>query len=419
MRKINGCLLILTAVFLSCLCSCKGKKSSEPEKISFSWWGNQVRADYTLEALKFFHEKNPEIQVESAYAPWSDYEKNYEKLMESGNETDVMQINFDWLTKYSDDGNGYYNLSELSDFIELNNFTDRDLNFGMKNGKLNAIPIAFNAIVPVFDKKAFEKYGLNVPKNWNDYLDAAKIMRKDGIYPMGVGKKHLFLLMAAWFEQNSGKKIFSDNETFSISENELKSILEFFKKLYDEKVIFPDIDHFGKNSVSDGKIAGVIAWCNESAIYADNFNKKGGNAFLGDFICKDDAENSGWYLKPATMYAIKKNTDHPEAAAKLINFLLNDSDMSILQNCEKGIPASNKALTTLMEYGVLDSMEYEALMRIRFRTDKLNQMLPVMENNRVIEIFIINSEKYFGGEMSLNECSKTICSEIKDFLQKK
>ena len=50
---------------------------------------------------------------------------------------------------------------------------------------------------------------------------------------------------------------------------------------------------------------------------------------VGEYICEPGAKSLGWFVKPATMYAISNNTEHPEAAAKLLNYLLNGEEMNL------------------------------------------------------------------------------------------
>ena len=97
--------------------------------------------------------------------------------MISQTETEVMQINYAWLDTYSRDGSGYYDLYQLKDYIDLDNFTKEDLAFGEKNGKLNAIPIAFNTSTVYYNKKIYDAFGLSLPESWDDYFKAAKMLK--------------------------------------------------------------------------------------------------------------------------------------------------------------------------------------------------------------------------------------------------
>jgi len=113
-------------------------------QISFSWWGNDTRNEYTLEAVRKFEELHPDIKVECSYSEWSGYEARSHVRMVSNTEADVMQINFGWLSDHSPDGKGYYDLEKQTDVLDLSTFSDEYLEYGRMNGVLNAVPIAMN-----------------------------------------------------------------------------------------------------------------------------------------------------------------------------------------------------------------------------------------------------------------------------------
>ena len=101
--------------------------------ISMSWWGNDPRHEYTLQGLSLFQENNPDIIVNHSYGIWNGYERRYLMQMASHNNCDVMQINYAWLSEYSSDGMGYYDINQLSEYIDLSQFSQEDLATGMRN----------------------------------------------------------------------------------------------------------------------------------------------------------------------------------------------------------------------------------------------------------------------------------------------
>lgn len=406
------CFVFLVFSFISCSGKENSAQKKEPVQITFSWWGNQPRHDYTLKGVEIFQQQNPDITIECSYAPWKDYEISYDNIYNQNLETDIMLINFDWLFKYSADGAGYYDLYKLDDYIELNNFTYDDLSYGKRNEKLNAIPIAFNTIVPIYDKALFDRYQIKIPENWDELYEAAGALSKNGYTLYGVGRKHLFLLMIAYFEQLQGKRFFTSYGKLNITEKDLLFCIDFLKDAFEKKIFFDDVENFNEKSYENNKIAAAIAWCSESSKYADIFNEREGKALLGSYIYKPDAIETGWYLKPATMYAMKKNTEHPVEAARFMNFLLNSREMSELQACEKGIPASNSSLTAVILARKLSGMEHEALMKMRFYRDNLNMMLPVMENRELIESFLKLTIEFINGKLSREECARKMYREF-------
>ena len=379
----------LCALILPFLISCRDKKD-EPCTITFSWWGNDDRAKYTLAGIEEFSRLYPHITVTPEYGPWSGYEDAFEKKFSEGTNTDVMQINADWLYKYSKDGNGFYDLNKLDDYIDYYNFTLSDLESGSIKGKLNAIPIAFNTIIPIYDESILKANGISIPNSWDDLFAAGKKLKAKNLYLLGINAKHLFLLSIAWFEQTHSKKVFSADQTFAISDSEYAELVDFARRMIREHVIHPDVNSFTASAFKSKKLAGAIAWCNEASTLSAMIESIGGQAVLGNFITAADAKESGWYVKPVSMYAIKKDCPHPKEAAIFINFLLNNPEMALLQKCDKGVPASNTSLTTLMEHKQLQTLQYNSLMKIRFNKSSIQSMLPVMENKAVIAQFTLS-----------------------------
>ncbi len=52
------------------------------------------------------------------------------------------------------------------------------------------------------------------------------------------------------------------------------------------------------------------------------------------------ADQTGMYLKPAMFYSISSQTEHPEAAAKFVDFLLNDPAAAEIMLTDRGLPAN-------------------------------------------------------------------------------
>ncbi|MCR4627577.1 MAG: ABC transporter substrate-binding protein [Treponema sp.] len=389
-------------------------KKEQSVRISYSWWGNDNRTVYTLKGIELFHSLNPNINVFPHSDLWAGYEDKFEKAFNEGTNSDVMQINFDWLFKYSPDGNGFYDLNTLCEYIDFYNFTSSDLEYGTINGKLNAIPIAFNSVIPVYNKTVLDEHHLKVPSTWDELFYAAKVLKKDGMSVLGMGEKHFFLLCIAWFEQYFSKRLFLDNKTINASAEELEYMFVFASRLIKENVVYPVIRGFEAADLKNGKLNGVFAWCNESSKFATYIELIEGHPVLGSFITIPSATESGWYIKPVSMYAIKKDCKHPAEAAMFVNFLLNNQEFALMQQNEKGVPLSNKSLTALMEHGKLESMQYSSLMKIRFNSGIINQMVPIMENKDVNKVFLDNVTDFIDGKKTSAEAAKYFENYLKE-----
>ena len=381
-------------------------------QIRMSWWGNDNRHEYTMNGIGIFEKENPDIKVKNTYGVWQGFERRMRVAMESHTEADVMQINYAWIDQYSPDGSGFYDLSELSDYIDLSNFEESDLQYGIKNGKLNALPIAFNSYEFYYNQVIWDKYGLEFPNTWDEVFAAAEVMREDGIYPFGFVKKQAFMLSLSWFEQTHGKRVFSEDGMLNVDEKELGEMLDFYRKMVDEKVMIP-VEDFEKSKFADGTVAATMCWVSDAGNYCNALESKGGIPKIAGYLIPDDSKLSGWYIKPATMYAISAYTDHPQEAAKLLNFLINSPEMASLQMSEKGVPVSKTARQTLHDMPDSDiSYEFMASEYMNENIDKLSIIQPVMENDEIISAFKECGDDYIYNKKTLAECSQSLYKTI-------
>lgn len=369
-------------------CSQKPVITSHEEQIeiSLSWWGNDQRNEYTIAAVKVFEEMYPHIKVNCNYSEWSGYQARSDVQMVSNTESDVMQINYAWIEQYSPDGEGFYDLQLLSDHVDLSNFTQDELNFGMQDGKLNAIPIALNTQSVYINKTIYDSYGLEIPKTWDDFFEAAEVMNGE-VYPVAMTSKSSWFFITGYAEQICGKQFMTMDGELNFTAEDIRIMLEFYRRLIEDQVM-PQVEYFERLAPEDGVYAGIVAWLSDGSSYCDRAINNGYEYVVADYpVMKDTDEVEGWYAKPATMYAISKNTDYPEESALLLDFLLNSTEMAELQRTEKGIPLSDAAQNYLAENDHLEGMQYNAFVKMNEYSQDMEVISPYFENEELIAAF--------------------------------
>ncbi|MBQ4466571.1 MAG: carbohydrate ABC transporter substrate-binding protein [Oscillospiraceae bacterium] len=358
-------------------------QQKEPVHISLSWWGNDVRTEYTIEGVEVFERLHPDIKVDVSYSEWSGYESRNRIQMFSKTEADVMQINFGWLSEFSPEGEGYYDLDAISDQFDVSNFDESFLGYGRRGGKLNGIPIAMNAETVYVNKTLYDQYGLDIPETWEDLEEAAKVMSPDGVYPMSGADKALWLYTIAYAEQVTGRKILRDDGSLNFSPNELRVMILFYQHLVDAKIV-PQMEYYDRLNIQNGVYAGTVAWVSDAVNYCGAAMESGYEYIAAPYThTAETPEGAGWYAKPASLYAVSKNTQHPKEAAMLLDFLLNNEDMAIMQGVEKGVPLSTSARQALDQDGQLSGLQYEASL-----------CMESCENLSPINAFIENADLY-------------------------
>ncbi len=390
-RSVKRIISLILAAAMLVLCACEENQvvrdQIEQKTITLSWWGNDNRNEYTIAAVQRFEKLHPEIKVKCSYSEWSGYEARSQVQMISGTEADVMQINVGWLSQYSADGQGYYDLEKLKDQINLSSFTDEMLNYGRRNGVLNAIPIAMNAETIYINKDIYDEYKLPVPQTWNDFFEAAKVLSQHNIFPLSGANKSMWLYCIAYAEQQNGKQFFNDNSELTFTAEDFKLMIEFYVRMVEEKVI-PKVEDYQRYNIENGTYGGTVAWVSDALNYYKAVIEKGTNIIAANYPADDPADAGlGWYAKPATLYAISKNTEHPKEAALLLDFMLNSSEWAELQGVEKGIPTSSVVRKYLDEKGMLAGLQYEAS-QVMEKNVKIKPMNPLVENADLYDGFI-------------------------------
>jgi len=411
------CIFLLAAGMAACGTREENDDATQNFSISFSWWGNDIRHQYTMEAVEEFQHNNPGISVKSIYGSWNGYDKRMHIYMKSRMEPDVMQINYAWLQEYSSDGAGFYDLRELEEYIDFSNFEEEELKYGMMNGKLNGIPIAFNTQTLFHNKSLYDSYHLELPKTWEDLFKVAKVMGKDGIYPLGMEKKSLFFLLLAYLEQTTDAAILDEEGNLVLTVQDVQAMLKFYQRLIQEKVIMP-VGDFERNAFTSKKIAGAVAWISDASNYCTPLADTGAEPVVGEYLREPGAKRLGCYIKPATLYAISRDTSRPREAAMLLDFLLNSREMAVRQAAEKGIPISDAAYQVLEEEKMMNSYEHSAHDNMKEFQDEMELMMPVLENENVLDAFKEEADYYLYHKKSLGEVAESVIARWEHDLQR-
>lgn len=383
-------------------------------EISFSWWGNDARHDYTLEAIEEFEKLHPDIKVKCHYSEWSGYQARNNVQMVSHTESDVMQINYAWINQYSHDGEGYYDINKLSDYIDLSNFTAEDLEYGMQNGKLNAIPIALNTMTVYINESVYSEYGLDVPETWEDFYNAAEIMNGER-YPLAMSKKSVWFFIVSYVGQMRDKDFMDNDGNILFDESDIRLMIETYCELVNKKVI-PQVEYFDKLEISSGNYAGFLAWLSDAESYCGGALENGYKMTVADYTTIDGNLRS-WYAKPATMYAIRKDIEHPEEAAVLLDYLLNSTEMAGYQQIEKGTPLSSSAREYLEENNLLDGIQYEAFTKMTDSREELEIISPYFENDDMLDAFTAVCNEVLYGKADVSEQAAALYDTLNSIVQ--
>lgn len=346
--------------------------SQEETAITFSWWGGDSRHEATEKAVEAFMEKYPHITVEPEYGAWTGWEEKQSMNLVGGNGADLMQINWNWIDNYGQNGTMFLDLYQYGDIIDLSQFPQETLDQCSVDGKLMAIPVSNTGCLFYWNKNTFETVGCPIPTDLDSLLAAGAAFEAYGedYYPLVIDSGFSRMIFMVYYLESVYGKPWVENGQLQYTEEEIQTGLGFMKQLEEAHVI-PTLaktdgdmaDSTDKNpNWIDGKYAGIYVWDASAGKHEDaireSVNVPGQELVRGEFLRFGDYD--GGYTKISMAFAIPSTSEHPKEAAMLIEYLLNDPEGVEICALERGVPLSAKGVALIEEKGIGDPDLIEA-----------------------------------------------------------
>lgn len=411
--KKRLCSLLLGSLLLFSLTGCSNTSSKKVKDtdtntvtIKFSWWGTEDRYEKTMKAIKLFEEKNPNIKIKPEYGEWTGFAKRMKIKILGNAEADVMQINYDWLPTYSKDGTGFYDLSKVSDEINLENFSEDYLSYGRENGVLNAIPVSTNGKIMYYNKQILD----NSISTWDDLINSTP---QDGKAIVDAEDFDLWSMCMAYEQGKTGRAFINTDGTLGFTKDDIFDLLSFYKTLVDRKIVATNLSKNAKFSRNNAGIS--ISWTNNAKKVSKNMEKFDTEIMASAFPATS-GERPITYVKPTVLYSISKNTDNPKEAAIFMNFMLNDAEAAEILGIDRGIPVSEVSYSTVKDKGILNGIQYDANNILSDTNEIL--LSPYYENTQIKNICSEAIEEISYGKSSPQNCAETTYNNLVAALEK-
>lgn len=394
--------------------------TTDPITLRMNWWGGDSHHKATIEAIRAFEAKYPNIKVEAEYESFTGHEEKVALALKSGSAADVIQLNMDWVFNYSPDGEMFIDLNTLSNVIDLTAYEPSDLDFFTINGKLQAIPVSNTGRVFFWNQTMFDRVGAKIPTTLDELYAAGEKFAsyEDGsYYPLIVKELDRTLLMVYYLQCKYGKPWVENNE-LQYTQEEISEGMEFLNTLENKHVI-PTLEILAGDGSElidtnqrwiDGHYAGIYMWdCN----LLKHKNAAAGFDFVvGDFINMGDYH--GGMSKAAMVFAIPKTSEHPAEAAALIQFLLGEKEGIKIMSDIRGIPLNKKAREVLDLSNSVAAIANEKMAAwTQFRFDKVFERAPLKNADGT---YFLTQQMLSYKQADAQECAKILMDGINEQL---
>ncbi|MUL40316.1 sugar ABC transporter substrate-binding protein [Streptomonospora sp. PA3] len=326
-----------------------GSGDSGEVTIRFSWWGSTERAEITNQAVDAFEKAHPNITVETESIDFESYFDRLSTSVAAGDEPDVITMGGAYPREYAERG-VLLELSEVSDHLDLGALDEKALSNGEFDGENYGVPTGVNTFSVVANPRIFEEAGVELPDDdswsWEDYAAIAEEISAgtpDDVYGSEDPTQPDTLDLYA--NQHTGQGLYSPQGGVAIEPPTVERWFGLTTGMTDAGAT-PSASMTAELAaqaapeqtlLGQGRAAMKLAWSNQLAAFREG---SGDDLVLLRAPGETTAQGTGMWLQASQLYTISKRSEHPEAAAKLVDFLVNDPRAADFIKSDRGIPAN-------------------------------------------------------------------------------
>ncbi|MRX42252.1 ABC transporter substrate-binding protein [Agromyces kandeliae] len=350
----------------------------EEVTLNLAFWGNDVRADLYDQAIAAFSEEYPNITVNSSFLGFPEFWEKRQTEAAGGGLPDVMQFDYSYLRQYSENGLLLDLEPYLGNIIDTEPLSENILGIGVVNGETTGIPTSTNAWGMFTNPKLLEGAGVEEfpGGDWDDYNEWMAEVTEAGGGDLWGGTDWTGRIQNFEIQQRAmGSDLFTDEGEPNFTEDDLAAFWEQGTDIRDDGTVITQqrLEEIYPVSGFDAALTtSELTWDNFGAGYLGNLGEEYTElGLIAPPITEEGAQDL--YLKPSMLHSIAATTDHPEAAATLVNFLVNSPEAGAIFGTNRGLPASE----TMLEGAQLDPLGEQIRAYEESISDRLGDAPPV------------------------------------------
>ena len=325
-----------TAAALLAVTACRG---GGDDTVQFAWWGSTERSELTQEALDIFE---PQTDHQVSAQP-SDQDGHFDQLataVAGGNAPDVFTLGGAYPGEYADRG-ALLDLETVSDHLDMSTLDDGALENGQIDGTQYTLSTGSNALAVLVNPAIFEEAGVELPDpqtwTWDDFEEAATQISESAEVWGADGFDHDTVEV---FARQHGEVLYTEDGEVGISQEALEDMFTRMQDMSEAGAAPPAsviTEQEGaapeETLLATEQVAMTIDWSNFLSTFSQAADED-----MELWPLPEESETPGVWQQSSQFYAIAADTDNPEGAAELIDFLVNSEEAVEILGLERGVP---------------------------------------------------------------------------------
>lgn len=327
--------------------------AADPVELNMLWWGSQDRHDLTLQAIGLFEQKYPHIKVNSEFLGWDGYWDKLSVQVSAGNAPDVIQMSFAYLNDYVVRG-ALHPMDGLGvDFDQM------DPSFAYEatiDGKIYGVPLSIQSHSLVYNPRLLQEAGVDLGgerMSFDRFVEittqVSKALGGQGVFGVSDGTANISFIQ--YYMKQRGYSLFEGNE-IAFPEDVLVDYLSFWNDLRLSGATSSGeitASYFEAGVENAPIVNGQAAFSFAPLPIYSTFQNLSPEPLELTLLPSMDGAEEGFFIESGFYWSMGGNTKHPEEAALLINFLVNDAEAGEILALNRGIPASKPVREAIVQ----------------------------------------------------------------------
>ena len=339
-------------------CASGGAAEAEPAydpdeevTLTFTWWGNDDRAQRYQQLIDAFEEEHPNITIEGNFTDFPSYWEKRQTEAAGGGLPDVWQFSDSYLREYAEPGL-LLDLDTVSDYIDFDAFEDSLRQTGQLEGVQYSLPTGYSSWAVFLNDGLLEQAGVEPYEGGTSYEEYTEWMASVTEATGGAVYGGTDLTQRIQNFENvlraQGENLYTEDGELGFDEDDLRDFWESGAEARDGVTVPQQRleELTPKSGFGSNVTASEASWSN----------------FLGGYLADsgaasvtliapptDDPDAKDLYRQAGLQVAISADTEHPEASALWLDFVVNSEEAGEIFGTTLGFPASETKLagTTL------------------------------------------------------------------------
>jgi len=395
-----------------------------PATIRVAWWGGDARHEAMQAALQIYMDRYPNITIETEFGAFSGWMDNMMTQIGGGVAPDIMQVNYAWVHAFGPGGtNVFADLRDWGHIIDLTEWGQELLTFTTtSDGELAGVPHGMTGRVMVYNRHMLNEYGLTeFPTTWEALIEYGTIVAEGNtaldqgnntyvFFPLGPESLDIILLQYLYNE--TGKNL-EENRQMLHTVEEVQAVYELIGHMIETGTI-PTFEqqeppHDSTNPVwMQGRGGSSFEWVSNIFLSGGNFMD---NDLEGLGVALLPAGPSGGQLtmqRPSLVYTISRDSNYPEVAAHVFNFLFTDEEALMTIGAQLGVPFFRSGVEIAERDGQIVGLMAEG---VELLNANMAPMGPTFENAALREPRFAIMEEFRLGLIDAHTAAQRFISE--------